>query len=111
MAMHSIHVTALDNFGSNLSPCSGVDFGFFMNYPDIKVWNSGGRFMHAMVQKKITIKREQEAFLAACREFGFADQSSLIRAALDDFIKETKRKQRRALITQKAGELAALYGC
>jgi hypothetical protein len=37
MAMHSIHVTALDNFGSNLSPCSGVDFGFFMNYPDIKV--------------------------------------------------------------------------
>jgi Arc/MetJ-type ribon-helix-helix transcriptional regulator len=66
--------------------------------------------MHAMVQKKITIKREQEAFLAACREFGFADQSSLIRAALDDFIKETKRKQRRALITQKAGELAGLYG-
>ena len=65
--------------------------------------------MSAMVQKKITIKREQEAFLAACRKFGFADQSSLIRAALDDFIKETKRKQRRAQITQKAGELAALY--
>jgi Arc/MetJ-type ribon-helix-helix transcriptional regulator len=63
-----------------------------------------------MVQKKITIKREQEAFLAACKNFGFADQSSLIRAALDDFIKETKRKQRRAQITRKAGELAALYG-
>jgi hypothetical protein len=40
-----------------------------------------------MVQKKITIKREQEAFLAACKNFGFADQSSLIRAALDVFIK------------------------
>ena len=66
--------------------------------------------MSAMVQKKITIKREQEAFLAACRKFGFADQSSLIRAALDDFMNETKRKQRRAQITRKAGELAALYG-
>ena len=66
--------------------------------------------MSTMVQKKITIKREQEAFLTACRKFGFADQSSLIRAALDDFIKETKRKQRRAQITRKAGELAALYG-
>jgi hypothetical protein len=63
-----------------------------------------------MVQKKITIKREQEAFLATCKKIGFADQSSLIRAALDDFIKETIRKQRRAQITRKAGELAALYG-
>ena len=60
--------------------------------------------------KKITFKREQEAFLAACKAFGFADQSSLIRAALDAFLKETKRKQRRAQITRKAGELAALYG-
>jgi len=30
------------------------------------------------------------AFLSACKKFGFADQSSLIRAALDDFIKEKK---------------------
>jgi Arc/MetJ-type ribon-helix-helix transcriptional regulator len=65
--------------------------------------------MSTMVQKKITIKREQETFLAAYKKYGFADQSSLIRAALDDFIKETKRKQRRAQITRKAEELAALY--
>lgn len=65
--------------------------------------------MSTMVQKKITIKREQETILAAYKKFGFADQSSLIRAALDDFIKETKRKQRRAQITRKAEELAALY--
>ena len=65
--------------------------------------------MSDMVQKKITVKKEQEAFLAACKEFGFPDQSSLVRAALDDFIKETKRKQRRAQISQKAEELASLY--
>jgi len=33
----------------------------------------------------------------------------MIMAALDNFIKETKRRQRRAQISQKAGELAALY--
>jgi hypothetical protein len=66
--------------------------------------------MSTMVQKKISIKPEQEAFLATFRKFGFADQSSMIRAALDNFIKGTKRKQRRSQITQKAGELAALYG-
>ena len=62
-----------------------------------------------MIQKKITIKKEQGAFLSACKEFGFADQSSLVREALDVFIKETKLKQRRAKISQKAGELAVLY--
>ena len=43
------------------------------------------------------------------RKYGFANQSSMIRAALDHYIKETKRKQRRSQIAQKAGELAALY--
>ena len=65
--------------------------------------------MSTMVQKKITINKEQETFLAACKDLGFADQSSLVRAALDDFINETKREQRRAQISQKAGELVALY--
>ena len=65
--------------------------------------------MGVMIQKKITIKKEQGIFLTACKEFGFTDQSSLVRAALDVFIEETKRKQRRAKISQKAGELAALY--
>ena len=65
--------------------------------------------MGTMVQKKITIKQEQAAFLAACKEFGFADQSSLVRTALDDFIKENKRKQRRLRIAQKAKEIVELY--
>jgi hypothetical protein len=65
--------------------------------------------MNAWVQKKITIKKEQETFLTACKEFGFADQSSLVRAALDDFIKHVKRTQRREQISQKANELADIY--
>jgi hypothetical protein len=65
--------------------------------------------MGIMIQKKITIKKEHGDFLATCKEIGFTDQSSLVRAALDVFIKEIKRKQRRNKISQKAGELAALY--
>jgi hypothetical protein len=62
-----------------------------------------------MVQKKVSIKPEQEAFLAACKEFGFPDQSSVVRAALDDFIKENKRKKRRIQMGKKAQELSELY--
>ena len=65
--------------------------------------------MSIMIQKKITLKKEQAAFLAACKEFGFTDQSTMVRAALDVFIKEIKRRHRRTNISQKATELAALY--
>ncbi len=65
--------------------------------------------MGTLVQKKFSIKRDQEAFLAACKALGSANQSSLVRAALDSFIRETKRKQRRLQIARKAAELAVLY--
>ncbi len=65
--------------------------------------------MTIMVQKKLTVKKEQAAFLETCKEFGFTDQSSMVRAALDIFIKKIKRKHRRAKISQKAAELATLY--
>ena len=65
--------------------------------------------MEMMIQKKITLKKEQGAFLATCKKFGFADQSSMVRAALDVFIKEIERKRRRDKISQKVKELAALY--
>ena len=65
--------------------------------------------MEMMIQKKITLKKEQGAFLATCKRFGFADQSSMVRAALDVFIKEIERKRRREKILQKAKELAAVY--
>ncbi|MCK5682082.1 hypothetical protein KAI46_14860 [bacterium] len=65
--------------------------------------------MEMMIQKKIILKKEQGAFLATCKKFGFADQSSMVRAALDVFIKEIERKRRRDKISQKVKELAALY--
>ena len=65
--------------------------------------------MEIMIQKKITLKKEQGAFLATCKKFGFSDQSSMVRAALDVFIKEIERKRRRDKISQKVKELAALY--
>lgn len=65
--------------------------------------------MEIMIQKKITLKKEQGAFLATCKKFGFSDQSSMVRAALDVFIKEIERKRRRDKISQKAKELASLY--
>lgn len=65
--------------------------------------------MGIMIQKKITLKKEQAAFLETCKEFGFTDQSTMVRAALDIFIKKIRRKQRRAKISQKAAELATLY--
>jgi len=65
--------------------------------------------MSIMIQKKITLKKEQGAFLAACKEYGFSDQSTLVREALDIFIKSIKREQQRTKISKKAKELAKLY--
>lgn len=66
--------------------------------------------MSTMIQKKITLNKTHGDFLAACKKFGFTDQSSMVRAALDAFLKEIKRKQRRTKILQKAEELTVLYG-
>lgn len=65
--------------------------------------------MSTMVQKKITISSEQERFLATHKELGFANQSSMVRTALDHFIKESKRERRRSQIARKANELSKLY--
>jgi len=70
---------------------------------------AGVAIMAIMIQKKISIKKEQGDFLSNCKEIGFPDQSSLVRAALDVFINEIKRKQRRSQIAKKSRELAKLY--
>ena len=65
--------------------------------------------MASMVQKKISFDRKQAAFLAACKDFGFEDQSSLVRTAVDDFMREMKRRRLRSQIAAKAAELLDLY--
>lgn len=65
--------------------------------------------MVPLTQKKISISPEQKQFLENYRQWGFSDQSSIIREALDQFIKELKIKQRKSQMAQKARELFSDY--
>ncbi len=65
--------------------------------------------MGGLTQKKFSISREQEEFLENYRNWGYSDQSSVVREALDRLIKEQKAKKRKALMAEKAQELFPDY--
>jgi heme oxygenase len=65
--------------------------------------------MAALTQKKISISSEQKQFLENYRQWGFTDQSSIVREALARYISELKTGQRKTQMTQKAMELASDY--
>ena len=65
--------------------------------------------MTLLTQKKLSISLEQKQFLENYRQWGFTDQSSIVREALTRFIKELKTKQRKNQIAQKARELLPEY--
>ena len=65
--------------------------------------------MATLTQKKISISSEQKQFLENYRQWGFTDQSSIVREALNQFIKEVKTRQRKIQMAQKARELLADY--
>jgi len=65
--------------------------------------------MAPLTQKKLSISLEQKQFLENYRQWGFTDQSSIVREALTRFIKELKTKQRKNQIAQKARELLPEY--
>jgi hypothetical protein len=65
--------------------------------------------MGALTQKRILINTEQKRFLENHREWGFPDQSSIVREALDRFIEELRKNRRRTLMAQKAQELLSDY--
>jgi uncharacterized Fe-S cluster-containing MiaB family protein len=65
--------------------------------------------MTPLTQKKLSISLEQKQFLENYRQWGFTDQSSIVREALTRFIKELKTKQRKNQIAQKARELLPEY--
>lgn len=71
--------------------------------------NQGGTFMATLTQKKISISSEQKQFLENYRQWGFTDQSSIVREALNQFIKELKTKQRKSQMAQKARQLLSDY--
>ena len=65
--------------------------------------------MAKLKQKKITISSEQSEFLENYKEWGFTDQSSIVREALTRFIKDVKTKQRKSQMAEKARELLSDY--
>ena len=65
--------------------------------------------MPKLTQKKISISSEQNEFLENYKQWGFTDQSSIVREALSRFIKETKKKQRKNQMAEKAEELLSDY--
>lgn len=65
--------------------------------------------MGALTQKKFSISIQHRQFLEHCKEWGFSDQSSFVREALERFIKELKTKRQKAQMEQKAHELLTEY--
>ena len=65
--------------------------------------------MATLTQKKISISSEQKQFLENYRQWGFTDQSSIVREALNLFIRELKTSQRKTQMAQKARELVSEY--
>ena len=51
----------------------------------------------------------QKEFLAEYKKWGFSDQSSIVREALDRFIHEIKVRERKNLMKKKANELLSDY--
>ena len=65
--------------------------------------------MAPLTQKKISISPEQKQFLENYKQWGFTDQSSIVREALTQLINGLKTKQRKSLMAQKARELLSDY--
>ena len=65
--------------------------------------------MATLTQKKISISTEQNEFLENYKQWGYTDQSSIVREALTQFIKEVKTRQRKSQMAEKAKELLSDY--
>ena len=65
--------------------------------------------MASLTQKKISISSEQNEFLENYKQWGFTDQSSIVREALTRFIAEVKTMQRKTQMSEKAKELLSDY--
>jgi len=65
--------------------------------------------MAALTQKKISISPEQKQFLENHRQWGFPDQSSIVREALARYIDELKTDRRKTQLALKAAELVSEY--
>ena len=65
--------------------------------------------MPKLTQKKFSITIEQKKFLENYRRWGYTDRSSIVRDALDSFMKELEAAERKTLMKKKARELSSDY--
>ncbi len=65
--------------------------------------------MAVLIQKKISISSEQKKFLESYKQWGFTDQSSIVREALARYINDLEKSRRKIQMAQKAKELVFEY--
>jgi metal-responsive CopG/Arc/MetJ family transcriptional regulator len=65
--------------------------------------------MRKLTQKKFSISLEQKRFLDNYRKWGYSDRSSIVRDALNNFMKELEVTERKTLMEKKAKELSSDY--
>ena len=65
--------------------------------------------MRKLTQKKFSISVEQKRFLENYRKWGYSDRSSIVRDALNSFIKELEAAERKTIMKKKAHELSSDY--
>jgi len=56
--------------------------------------SSNGVIMTTLIQKKVSITDKQKQFLENYKKWGFSDQSSIIREALNLFISELETREK-----------------
>jgi metal-responsive CopG/Arc/MetJ family transcriptional regulator len=65
--------------------------------------------MRKLTQQKFSISLEQKRFLENYRKWGYSDRSSIVRDALNSFMKELEDVKRKTLMEKKAQELSSDY--
>lgn len=65
--------------------------------------------MRKLTQKKFSISIEQKQFLDNYRRWGYSDRSSIVRDALNVFIRELEAAERKTKMKKKAQELSSDY--
>ena len=67
------------------------------------------KIMRKLTQKKFSISVEQKRFLENYRRWGYSDRSSIVRDALNIFMKELETAERKTMMKKKAHELSSDY--
>ena len=65
--------------------------------------------MRKLIQKKFSISVEQKRFLENYRRWGYSDRSSIVRDALNIFMRELETAERKTIMKKKAQELSSDY--